>query len=135
MAALEVPARPGERVLQVPLSTIPDASASSSHSGRSRPTEKLTNSDLCGLQPFGAGSAVTRQAEGIAMNNTVAAPEQPAMPPRPPRRASAGAILTLVNGILAGVASVFVGTHSVLITVIAAAVAVALAAMLLITQR
>jgi hypothetical protein len=78
---------------------------------------------------------VTRQAEGIAMNNTVAAPEQPAVPPQPPRRASAGAILTLVNGILAGVASVFVGTHSVLVTVIAAAVAVALAAMLLITQR
>jgi hypothetical protein len=69
------------------------------------------------------------------MNDTVAAPEQPTIPPRPPRRASAGTILTLVNGVLAGVASVFVGTHSVLITVIAAGVAMALAAMVLITQR
>jgi hypothetical protein len=89
--------------------------------------------------PFRAGSASTRQAEGIAMNDTAATPGQPTIPPQPrpqpPRRANAGTILTLVNGVLAGVTSVFVGTHSVLITVIAAAMAVALAAMVLITRR
>jgi hypothetical protein len=62
----------------------------------------------------------------------------PAAPPtgsRPPRRPSAGAVLTLVNGALAGVGSVYVGTHSVLVTVIAAAVAVVLAVMVLAFQQ
>jgi hypothetical protein len=63
------------------------------------------------------------------------------MVPGPPGRDSSsrgprsGTILTLVNGVLAGVGGVFVCTHSVLVTVIAAAVAVALAAMVLIAQR
>jgi hypothetical protein len=40
-----------------------------------------------------------------------------------------------VNGVLAGVGGVFVGTHSVLVTVIATVAAVVLAAMVLIAQR
>ena len=44
-------------------------------------------------------------------------------------------MLTLVNGVLAGVGGVYVGTHSVLITVIAAAVAITLTAMVLVCQR
>ena len=43
------------------------------------------------------------------------------------RRVGGGALLTLVNGVLAGVGSVYVGMRSVLITVIAAAVAIMLA--------
>lgn len=69
------------------------------------------------------------------MNDSAAHPEQPAIPSQPPRHASAGTILTVVNGVLAGVGGVYVGTHSVLITVIAAVVAVALAGMILISQR
>ena len=53
----------------------------------------------------------------------------------PPRRPSAGTILTLVNGVLASVGGVFVGTHSVLITIIAAVAAITLAAMVLTTGR
>jgi hypothetical protein len=54
---------------------------------------------------------------------------------RPPRRPGAGALLTLVNGALAGVGSMYVGTHSVLITIIAAAVAIALAVIVLAFPR
>ena len=57
------------------------------------------------------------------------------LPADPPPRPGAGTILTLVNGVLAGVASVFVGTHSVLITIVAAVVAVTLAAMVLVFHR
>lgn len=67
------------------------------------------------------------------MDNIVPAAPASSQPPR--RRPSAGAILTLVNGALAGVASVYVGTHSVLITIIAAAVAVVLAVLVLAFQR
>jgi hypothetical protein len=58
-------------------------------------------------------------------------------PGRPPssRRPGSGTILTLVNGVLAGVGGVFVGTHSVLVTVIATVAAVVLAAVILIVQR
>ena len=51
--------------------------------------------------------------------------------PRPPprRRPGAGPLLTLVNGVLAGVGSVYLGTHSVLITVVAGVTAILLAAM------
>lgn len=65
------------------------------------------------------------------MNNTVIAPQ----PPAPPQRPGAGTILTLVNGVLAGVGGVFVGTRSVLVTIIAAALAAALAAMVLILHK
>jgi hypothetical protein len=68
------------------------------------------------------------------MDDAVAVPPSPTSPPSP-QRPGAGTILTLVNGVLAGVGGVFVGTHSVLITIIAAAMAVALAAMILIIHR
>jgi hypothetical protein len=68
------------------------------------------------------------------MDSTAVVPDPPAGPPSP-RRPGSGAILTLVNGVLAGVGSVFVGTHSVLVTIIAAVVAIALTVMILITAR
>ena len=52
-----------------------------------------------------------------------------------PRRPGSGAILTLVNGALAGVGGVYVATRSVLITVIAAVAAIVLAAMVLAGRR
>jgi hypothetical protein len=58
----------------------------------------------------------------------------PAAPPAsspPPRRLGAGTLLTLVNGVLAGVGSVYIGTHSVLITVIAGVTAILLAAIVM----
>ena len=61
-------------------------------------------------------------------------PGPPGSPPSS-RRPRGGTILTLVNGVLAGVGGVFVGTHSVLVTVIATVAAVVLAAMVLIAQR
>jgi hypothetical protein len=67
------------------------------------------------------------------MGNAPEVPQPPAS--SPPQRPGAGTILTLTNGVLAGVASVFVGTRSVLITVIAAAMAAAIAAMVLILHR
>ncbi len=73
------------------------------------------------------------------MDNVVPAPSASSPPQRDQVRRSqrpgAGALLTLVNGVLAGVGSVYVGTHSVLITVIAAAVAVVLAVLVLVFQR
>ena len=67
------------------------------------------------------------------MDNAVpAAPAPPpANTPPPRRRPGAGTLLTLVNGVLAGVGSVYVGTHSVLITVIAGITAILLAAMVM----
>lgn len=67
------------------------------------------------------------------MDNAVAS--QSPTGSNPPPRPSAGTILTLVNGALAGVGGVFVGTHSVVITIIAAIVAIALAAMVLAPRR
>jgi uncharacterized membrane-anchored protein YitT (DUF2179 family) len=67
------------------------------------------------------------------MDNAVVS--QPPAGSDPPPRPSAGTILTLVNGVLAGVGGVFVGTHSVLITIIAAVVATVLAAMVLTIRR
>jgi hypothetical protein len=67
------------------------------------------------------------------VDNTV--PVAPLASSPPPRRPSAGALLTLVNGALAGVGSVYVGTQSVLITVIAAVVAIVLAVMVLAFPR
>ena len=80
-----------------------------------------------------AGRPQSEGGSDVEVENAV-----PAAPPassRPPRRPGAGALLTLVNGVLAGVGSVYVGTHSVLITVIAAAVAIVLAVMVLAFQR
>jgi len=63
-----------------------------------------------------------------------ASPETPASPAPPRQRPGAGTILTLVNGVLAGVGGVYVSTHSVLITVIATVVAIVLTVMVLIAQ-
>ena len=76
--------------------------------------------------------------EGITMHNAAPVPP-PATPsgslPPPQRRPSAGTLLTLVNGVLAGVGGIYVSTHSVLITVIAVVMAIVLAVMVLIFQR
>jgi hypothetical protein len=65
-----------------------------------------------------------------------AVPAAPAASSQPPRqRPGAGALLTLVNGVLAGVGGVYVSTHSVLITVIAAAMAIVLAVIVLVLPR
>ena len=53
----------------------------------------------------------------------------------PRQRPGSGAILTLANGVLAGVASVYVSTRSFPVTVIAAVLTVVLAAMVLIVRR
>jgi len=51
----------------------------------------------------------------------------------PPRRSSgAGEVLTLVSGTLAGVGAVYSTTHSVLVTSIAAGVAIAVAVLVLV---
>lgn len=74
------------------------------------------------------------QFEGTTVDNAVpgAPPAPPAGSTPPRRRPGAGTLLTLVNGVLAGVGSVYVGTHSVLITVIAGITAILLVAMVLI---
>lgn len=71
------------------------------------------------------------------MDNTVpvAPSAPPASSPPPRRRLGGGAVLTLVNGVLAGIGSVYVGTRSVLITVIAAAAAIVLAVLVMAFQR
>jgi hypothetical protein len=46
-----------------------------------------------------------------------------------------GALLALVNGGLAGVGSVYIGTHSVLITIIAGVMAIVLALIVLAFRR
>ena len=50
-------------------------------------------------------------------------------------RPAAGILLTVVNGVLAGIGSVYASTHSTLITIIAGVMAVALATAILILQR
>jgi hypothetical protein len=55
--------------------------------------------------------------------------------PPAPRRPSAEALLNLICGVLAGITGVYVATHSVLITVIAAAMALVVVAMVLIFRR
>jgi hypothetical protein len=71
------------------------------------------------------------------VDNTVSAlsAAAPASSPALRRRPSAGTLLTLVNGVLAGVGGVYVGTRSVLITVIASVMAVVLAVLVLVFQR
>ena len=51
---------------------------------------------------------------------------------RPP---GAGALLTLINGVLAGVGGVYVSTHSIVITVIAVATAASVALAVLFSRR
>jgi hypothetical protein len=52
-----------------------------------------------------------------------------------PRRPGAGTVLTLVNGVLAGVAATYATTHSVMITVIAGIMAIVLVLVVLIFPR
>jgi hypothetical protein len=68
------------------------------------------------------------------MDDTVAATDSPVTPPPPPPPGTE-AILTLVTGVLAGVGGVYVGTRSIVITVIAAAAAVTLTAMVLVLPQ
>jgi hypothetical protein len=63
-----------------------------------------------------------------------ATPGMPAAPPapassRPRQRPGAGTLLTFVNGVLTGVGGVYIGMHSVPITVVAGIMAIMLAAM------
>ncbi|SFK13330.1 hypothetical protein SAMN05421835_11492 [Amycolatopsis sacchari] len=54
-------------------------------------------------------------------------------PPRPD--GNLGAVRKLVNGVLVSVGTVYLATNSIVVTIIAAAVAVALAALYLIARR
>jgi hypothetical protein len=74
-----------------------------------------------GTAPAGAGARVSAVVSADAACQYTAAP----------RRPGAGPLLILVNGVLADVGSVYVGTHSVLITVIAGVTAILLAAMVM----
>ena len=69
------------------------------------------------------------------VNKPLPVPAGPGRVPSPRRRPGSGAVLTLTNGVLAGVGGVYVSTHSVLITVIAAAAAIVLAMMLILSRR
>jgi hypothetical protein len=70
----------------------------------------------------------------VPEKNSLVVPGPPGSPSSS-RGPGGGTLLTLVNGVLAGVGGVFACTHSVLVTVIAAAVAVAVAAMVIVAQR
>jgi hypothetical protein len=77
----------------------------------------------------GEGNSSTRpEAKNDSVLPAAAAPSS--TPPRSPGPGTE-TILTLVTGVLAAVASVYIGTHSALITIIAAAAALTLAAMVL----
>lgn len=52
-----------------------------------------------------------------------------------PRRPGTESVLTLVGGVLAGIGSVFIATHSIPVTLIAVIMAVVLTAMLLVIRR
>lgn len=76
--------------------------------------------------------------EGITVSDAVPAPTpaQPSEPPPPQRRhPGAGTVLTLVNGVLAGVGGVYVSTHSALITIIAVLVSTALTIIVLVFDK
>jgi heme A synthase len=69
------------------------------------------------------------------MGNSVRGRSAPARRPRPPRerrrRPSVSTVLLVTNGALTGVTGVYLATHSVLVTAIAAAAAVILGIILL----
>jgi hypothetical protein len=76
--------------------------------------------------------------EGIIVPDAVPVPTpaQPTEPPSPQRRhLGAGTVLTLVNGVLAGVGGVYVSTRSVVITIIAVLVAAGLAIIVLVFDK
>lgn len=98
----------------------------------------LTDRDRRGLQ-HRRGAALAPLAEtddDVAPQANTPASADPSGPVTPrERRPGAGTVLTLVNGVLAGVGGVYVSTRSVLVTVIAAAAAMVLAIMLMIARR
>jgi hypothetical protein len=66
------------------------------------------------------------------MGNSLRVPPAPASSPRKRRRRPpTGPLLAVMNGALAGLTGVYLSTHSVLVTLMAAAVAVTLAILLL----
>jgi hypothetical protein len=71
--------------------------------------------------------------DNVVSASTLAPPKSSPQPPR--RRPGTGALLALVNGVMAGVGGVYIRTHSVMITVIAAVAAIALVAMMLVCPR
>ena len=76
--------------------------------------------------------------EGIIVHDAVPVPTpaQPTEPPPPHRRhVGAGTLLTLVNCVLAGVGGVYASTRSVLITIIAVLVAIALTVIVLVFDK
>jgi hypothetical protein len=70
----------------------------------------------------------------VGVNETAAVPSAGAPSPSP-RRPGPETVLTFVNGVLASVASLYIGTHSLTVTIIAVAMAVILAALVLIFRR
>jgi hypothetical protein len=67
------------------------------------------------------------------MDSPTPVPAPPTRNPRRPRRGlNPAALLAVVNGVLVGVGSLYLSTHSVLITLIAAIAAVALAGLTLV---
>lgn len=65
------------------------------------------------------------------VNNAASGSAAPAGSPPPPHRVGPGGLLTLVNGVLAGVGSVYATTRSLPITLIAGITAVVLAALII----
>lgn len=66
------------------------------------------------------------------MGSTVPAPAAPTGDPRPPREGvNTTALLAVVNGSLVGVGSVYLTTHSVLVTLVASISSVILGALAL----
>lgn len=68
------------------------------------------------------------------MDSSITPVPPPAGSPAP-RRPGTESVLTLVGGVLAGVGSVFIATHSIPVTLIAVIAAVVLTAMLLAIRR
>lgn len=69
------------------------------------------------------------------MGSIAPVPAAPPKSPRPPKGgANTTALLAVVNGALVGVGSVYLTTHSVLVTLAAAAAAVILGALVLLVR-
>lgn len=69
------------------------------------------------------------------MGSSAAGPQEAPLPNRPPRgHWGAGSLLVLLKGVLAGVGGVYLATNSVVVTLIAGAVAIVVLALVL-SQR